>query len=1120
MESILFHLVAVLLLVQFMVISTATNITTDQYALLDFKAHITSDILSQNWSSSTPMCRWVGISCGARHGRVTALNLPNMKLQGTISPHLGNLSFLISLSISFNNFHGPLPKELGKLPRLKRLLVYNNSFSGVIPHTLFNMSKLKIMDLGDNLIEGSIPFEKGQLPSLKALSVENNLLSGALSDDMGECLPKVEVLSFANNTFVGIIPRSIGNLTKLKELYLSFNNFEGHIPQELGNLIELEILRMRNVGVEVGGPIPFSLFNISSLKGIHLHGNQLVGSLPVDICHHLPLLKRLDLSGNKFTGGISKNIGNCTLLEELWLDHNYLRGTIPLEVGHLQNLEKLSVGSNNLTSNIPSSIFNISTLKIFSLSDNQLTGNLPSSIGHTLPNLEEIYLWHNQLSGPIPSSISNASKLTILALSNNSFTGNISTNLGNLRSLQWLSLAFNDLTSESSPNELTFLSSLTNCLNLRLLDLSYNPLHGVLPSFIGNFSSALESILLAHCGLTGNIPMEIGNLSNIFLMDLQQNKLTGLVPIAIDRLQNLQGLYLNSNKLQGHIPTELCRLQKSDTWTFRDNMLNGSIPACIGNLSSLSFLDLSSNRLSSAIPATFWSLTYILEVHLYSNSLSGTLSSEIESLKVLLAIDLSENQLSGNIPSSIGVLKDLMYLLLAENGFEGPIPESFGGLTSLEILVLSSNNLSGVIPKSLEKLSYLNDFNVSFNKLQGEIPKSGPFANFSAQSFLSNNGLCGLPRFQVPPCQAIRIERSKSFLLKYILPAIFAFAILVVIVIIIPVRRGKRKPNLPTQDNLIPRATWRRISYLELQRATNGFSDDNLLGIGSFGSVYKGILSDEKEIAIKVFNLQLAGGFRNFEAECEVVRNVRHRNLVKIISSCTNNMDFKALVLELMPNGSLEKWLYSHNYFLDVVQRLNIMEDVASALEYLHQGYSTPIVHCDLKPSNILLDEDMVAHVGDFGISKLLGEGETMRQTMTLATIGYMAPEYGSEGIVSTRCDVYAFGILLMETFTRKKPTDEMFVAEMNLKSWVRVSLAHALTEVVDANLLKREDIHFVAKSNCISSIMELALACTEDSPKDRINMSDALVMLKKIKKKMLKDIGSKHNIRCEVHFL
>ncbi|KAF5731789.1 LRR receptor-like serine/threonine-protein kinase [Tripterygium wilfordii] len=247
------------------------------------------------------------------------------------------------------------------------------------------------------------------------------------------------------------------------------------------------------------------------------------------------------------------------------------------------------------------------------------------------------------------------------------------------------------------------------------------------------------------------------------------------------------------------------------------------------------------------------------------------------------------------------------------------------------------------------------------------------------------------------------------------------------------------------------------------------------------------------------------------------MHNIRHRNLVKIISSCTNNMDFKALVLELMPNGSLQKWLYSHNYFLDIVQRVNIMQDIASALEYLHQGYSTPIVHCDLKPSNILLDEDMVAHVGDFGIAKLLGEGEDMRQTMTLATIGYMAPKYGSEGIISTRCDVYAFGILLMEIFTRMKPTDEMFVGELNLKSWVKESLVHALTKVVDSNLLKREDKHFVAKLNCLSSVMELALACIEDSPEDRIIVSDALVMLKKIKNKMLKDIGAKCNTRSRM---
>ncbi|PHT49612.1 hypothetical protein CQW23_09359 [Capsicum baccatum] len=137
--------------------------------------------------------------------------------------------------------------------------------------------------------------------------------------------------------------------------------------------------------------------------------------------------------------------------------------------------------------------------------------------------------------------------------------------------------------------------------------------------------------------------------------------------------------------------------------------------------------------------------------------------------------------------------------------------------------------------------------------------------------------------------------------------------------------------------------------------------------------------------------------------------HLRHRNLVKVITSCSK-LDFKALVLEYMPNGSLDKYLYSHNYFLDIRQRLSIMLDVACALEYLHHGWSSPVIHCDVKPSNVLLDEDMVSHLSDFGISKLLGEDESDLYTKTLATLGYIAPEYGLDGLVSTNCDVYSLG--------------------------------------------------------------------------------------------------------------
>ena len=181
------------------------------------------------------------------------------------------------------------------------------------------------------------------------------------------------------------------------------------------------------------------------------------------------------------------------------------------------------------------------------------------------------------------------------------------------------------------------------------------------------------------------------------------------------------------------------------------------------------------------------------------------------------------------------------------------------------------------------------------------------------------------------------------------------------------------------------------ISYHELCLGKNNFCESNLLGIGGFGFVYKGVLFDGTIAAIKVLNLQLEGALRSFDVECKVLRAIRHRNLVKVISSCSNP-EFRAMVLQFMSNGSLKKWLYSHNYCLNLVQRVSIMVDVALALDYLHNGQLESMVHCDLKPSNILLDEDMVAHVGDFGIAKILVENNDATHTKTIGTVGYIAP--------------------------------------------------------------------------------------------------------------------------------
>ncbi|KAG8378350.1 hypothetical protein BUALT_Bualt08G0128200 [Buddleja alternifolia] len=1083
------------------------NSSTDQDALLAFKATITADpygILANNWSANnTSVCYWIGVSCGIRHQRVTAINFSGFDLGGAVAPHLGNLTFLRSLDISFNNFTGILPDELSNLRRLKEINVgfnsfageipswlgilhelqhiylNNNTFTGSIPPSLFNStSKLLTLDIGYNFLRGNVPQEIGNFSSLETLNLQYNhftagsmphgifkvssirainlrgcSLSDMLPSDMRNSIPKLKMLYLSWNQLFGQIPPNIYKCRDLEDLRLSYNHFDGNIPSEIGSLVNLKILSLAN---------------------------------------------------NSFGGAIPKHLGNITSLNSLYLFENKFTGELPQELSNLAYLEYFDVSRNVLYGTIPSFMFNISTLKIMSVQVNHFSGSLPSTIGMglSLLNLENLSLDTNRLSGAIPSYINNASKLTLLQMQNNSFTGYVP-NFGNLRLLQNLQIWGNNMIGD-----LRFLSSLTNCRYLQKIDISRNPLNGILPNSIGNLSTFLQEFHAGDCNIMGAIPSEIGNLTSLRRLVLVSNQLTGFIPTTVRKLKQLQGIYLYDNRLQGNIPPDLCQMRKLGHLSLNGNMLTGPIHECLGELKTLRLVDLGLNNLNSTIPSSFWNLIDLLTLNLSSNNLSGQISPDIGSLKVINSLDLSWNQFSGDIPSSIGNPQSIEFLSLAHNKFEGSIPESLKDIINLRLLDLSNNNLSGVIPKSLESLHYLEYFNVSCNKLEGEIPTGGPFVNFTAQSFIQNLALCGATRFHVPVCvlthKRSRTKNVSTLLVNYVLPPIISTIILVVIIIVLIRRRRKHnKVTLPTDISL--GIAWRRISYQELLRGTSAFSETNLLGRGGFGSVFKGILSDGLNVAIKVFNLQLEGASRSFDIESEILSTVRHRNLIRIIGCCCNT-EFKALILAYMPSGSLEKWLYSESYCLDVLQLVKIAIDVALGLEYLHHGHTFPVVHCDMKPSNILLDEDMTAHVADFGLSKLFDEGEVVIQTNTLATIGYTAPEYGSEGKVSTNGDVYSYGILLLEMFTMKKPTDDMFSGEMSLKNWVGEALLqeNAVNEVVAPGLLTREDRQFSAKEQCVSSVFRLAMECLAFSPEERINMIQLVAALQKIKTKFL----------------
>ncbi|KAM3393993.1 hypothetical protein P3S68_002994 [Capsicum galapagoense] len=431
MEKTFTFFLSALFLLMASSVMTQTNITTDQLALLSLK--------SQSWSPAIFVCHWVGVTCGSRQQRVKSLNLSNMALTGEIPHEFGNLSFLVSLDLRSNNFHGNLPQErqlsvnnfsrkvpswFGFLHQLQFLSLRNNSFTDSIPSSFSNMSTLEILYLDFNSIEGQIPKVIGNLINLRELSLYGNNL-------------------------IGSIPPSISNASRLKTLEISDNSLQGNIPEGIGNLHNMKVL---------------------SIQANQLTGNSLSGYLLNGLCNGLPILKGLYLSYNKLHGRMPTSLSNCSQLQILSSSYNDLTGEIPKVISNLIELEVIILENNRFSGPLQMEIFNISGLRKIDLSFNNLSGSLPPNMCSILPNIEKLYLASlTNLVGTIPNSISNCSKLTDLELTHNQLTGLIPNSIGYLTHLQYLKLAGNNLTSDSS---LSFLTSLTNSRNLTVLDIS------------------------------------------------------------------------------------------------------------------------------------------------------------------------------------------------------------------------------------------------------------------------------------------------------------------------------------------------------------------------------------------------------------------------------------------------------------------------------------------------------------------------------------------------------------------------------------------------------------------------------------------------------------------------
>ncbi|KAM0933490.1 putative protein kinase RLK-Pelle-LRR-XII-1 family [Dioscorea sansibarensis] len=634
----------------------------------------------------------------------------------------------------------------------------------------------------------------------------------------------------------------------------------------------------------------------------------------------------------------------------------------------------------------------------------------------------------------------------------------------------------------------------------------------------------MEWLTLAWNGISGTLPAEIGNLVNLTAIYIGNNLLTGAIPNSVGKLQRLGVLSLSNNQFSEEIPSSIGNLTQLSRIYLAGTDLSGDIPSNLGNCHSLELVDLSYNRLSGYIPKELVSISSLSRyLHLSHNSLTGDIPLEVGRLRNLKELDLSENDLSGEIPSSLGDCQVLEILRVSANSLQGAIPDSLRNLKGLQELDVSQNNLSGNIPDFFGSFHFLRNLNFSFNQFVGELPDKGVFQNVSAVSIVGNYKLCGKsPGYDLPPCTISHSQGKHKYHATVIvvssIGAVLCFILLVAVITgYLWIKRStKQSPLVASLDRR------KIVSYAQLFKATEGFSEANLLGVGSFGSVYKGVMDESEEtIAVKVLNLQRRGALKSFTAECEALKNIRHRNLMKILNACSSldfsGNEFRALIFEYMPNGSLEKWLHPQDdenprlMNLDLGQMLNIAIDVASALDYLHHHYHTTIVHCDMKPNNILLDNDMKALVSDFGLARFLSELTTQASKNSNSsieikgTIGYVAPEYGMGAQVSTWGDVYSYGILLLEMLTGKRPTDE-FPENLSLHGFVKMAFPHQILNIIAPNLLSfvddgmsqadaREKIQ-----ECLVSLVRIGLSCSQESPRDRMEMRNVCRELLDIK--------------------
>ncbi|KAM0911984.1 hypothetical protein ACQ4PT_013097 [Festuca glaucescens] len=627
-------------------------------------------------------------------------------------------------------------------------------------------------------------------------------------------------------------------------------------------------------------------------------------------------------------------------------------------------------------------------------------------------------------------------------------------------------------------------------------------------------------------GLAGHLSPAVARLTELKVLSLPFRGLRGEIPGELWRLQHLEVLNLAGNSLRGSLPVTFPKGLRS--LDLSGNQLSGRIPPGIGDCAALRRLRMSSNSLDGFIPPQIGKLAELRVLELFGNRLAGGIPTELRHCSSLVKMDLSRNLLHGQVPSSIlRELRSLRFLSLAGNNFSGEIPSGLGQLSTLRFLNLSSNSLSGELPFDLLALRNHTALLLANNLLSGEVSahmSSLQVVNVSSvpgDSSVVNSPPQPTELFTViSPFRSLRVlteansgtpaDGSSSgghLRTVEIIAAASASAVIVVLLLMIIVYICKRRcTGRPARCSGIRREVkvfhgldiGASLTYEAVVRATGNFNASNCIGSGGFGATYRAEVAPGILVAIKRLSIGKQHGAKQFQTEVETLGRCRHPNLVTLIGFHISDQE-TFLIYNYLPGGNLERFIQERTKMQISWRMLHkIALDIAQALAFMHDECSPRILHRDVKPSNILLDDDFNAYLSDFGLAKLLRNSETHATTNVAGTFGYVAPEYAMTCRVSDKADVYSYGVVLLELISDKKALDPSFSPYgngFNIVSW-----ANKLIQRGRVREFFIEGLWDKAPHDDLVEIMNLGVMCTMELLSSRPTMKHVVRRLRELR--------------------